>query len=144
MRLRYTLVATTLGAGIDDDDTAVTFAGKLTGVEGDVPTISSPDYLPLLIGDPASPGGCEVAYLTDYTTGATAGTILRGQGGSTAQAHASGVRVVNAVLPGDVIVTDAESTGAPVVTSIVTITQGDYDALDPPDPNTLYIIVEVE
>lgn len=143
MRLRYTLVSTTLGANLNQAATSITFAGKLTGVEGDVPTIASPDYLPLVIGDPTDPASCEIVHLTAYTAEATTGTVSRGEEGSSDQNHTSGDPVVVGITPGDVVASDAVSTGAPRIEALVTITQTDYDALDPPDPNTVYVIVEV-
>lgn len=87
-RLRYDLLETTLGASLTDSATSVTFSTKLTAADGDIPTVASPDYLPLVIGD-------EIVYLTAYTAEATTGTISRGEEGTTAAAHDSGVAVQN-------------------------------------------------
>ena len=70
-RLRYNLVETTLAAGIDDNDTAVTFSTALQESGVDIPTVAAPDYLPITLS------GSEIVWLTAYTTGATSGTIER-------------------------------------------------------------------
>jgi hypothetical protein len=85
-RLRFNGVETTLGDALTDSATAVTFASKLSGLAGDVPTIAAPSYIALRVGD-------EIVHLTAYTTGATTGTIARGREGTTAAAHSSGVAV---------------------------------------------------
>lgn len=87
-RLRYNLLETTLGAQLNAAATSITFAAKLTAADGDIPTIASPDYLPLTIGD-------EVVYLTAYTSEATTGTISRGEEGTTDATHSSGAAVEN-------------------------------------------------
>lgn len=92
-RLRYNGLVTSLGgSGLTNVATAVTFSAALTYNNGNssVPTIVSPDYIPLSIIDPASGLVSEIVYLTAYTTGATTGTITRGQEGTTAAAQAVG------------------------------------------------------
>lgn len=88
MRLRYNLLDTTLGAQLNAAATSVTFAVKLTAADGDIPTIASPDYLPLRIED-------EIVHLTAYTSGATSGTITRGEEGTTDATHVNGTAVEN-------------------------------------------------
>lgn len=89
-RLRYNNLGGTLGAALTGTGTTITFGAALTGI----PTIAAPDYLPLLLEPPAGAtpsANFEIVWLTAYTAGATTGTILRGQEGTAAVAHASGV-----------------------------------------------------
>ena len=96
-RLRYNGLKTTLGASLTSSATAVTFAAALTHSGGTaVPTIVAGNYIPLSILD--TNGVTEIVYLTAYTAGATTGTITRGREGTPAVAHASGDRVVHAIL----------------------------------------------
>lgn len=43
---------------------------------------------------------------------------------------------------GDYVQSASGSTGVPAITGLVSITQADYDLLDPPDAATFYVIVE--
>lgn len=96
MRLRYNLLETTLGASLADEagPSSVTFASKLTAADGDIPTISGGDYLPLVIRG-ATLADSEIVYLTAYTSEATSGTVTRGMEGSSTAAHDSGAKVEN-------------------------------------------------
>lgn len=95
-RLRYDRLSSSLGAAIPDASaTVITFASKLTYAGGDVPTIGTDRYLPLIIDN-------ETLYLTAYTSGATTGTISRGKEGSTAAAHSSGATVRHAPTARDI------------------------------------------
>lgn len=87
-RLRYNLLETTLGAQLDAAATSITFAAKLTAADGDIPTISGGDYLPLVIGN-------EIVHLTAYTAEATSGTVSRGEEGTTDATHTNGTAVRN-------------------------------------------------
>lgn len=103
-RLRYNglatgsagaLAALTLGGSLTSSATSVTFSAALTHSNGTaVPTIAGSDYIPLSILD-ASGNVAEIVHLTAYTSGATTGTITRGQEGTTGVAHSSAVKVVN-------------------------------------------------
>lgn len=87
-RLRYDGLTTTLGAAISSTSaTSITFAAGLQTMGVDIPTISG-DYLVLVIDD-------EIVYLTAYTSGATSGTISRGEEGTTAATHSNGASVVH-------------------------------------------------
>lgn len=91
-RLRYNLLYGTLGAALTNADTAITFAAALKegGPSGtNIATLGVDEYLPLTIDD-------EVVYLTAYTSGATTGTITRGNEGTVAAAHANGANFVSA------------------------------------------------
>jgi hypothetical protein len=93
-RLRYNGCSGTLGASHNNSTTTLTLTSKLTHVGGDVPTIASPDYLPLSILD--ANGKCaEVVHVTAYTTAATTATIVRGREGSTGVAHDTARSFVN-------------------------------------------------
>lgn len=91
-RLRFNGVKTTLGgSGLGSDpesDTTITFASKLVSLDGDVPTIADGDYLVLRVDD-------ELVHLVDYTSGATTGTITRGEEGTTVAAHSAPTPVVH-------------------------------------------------
>lgn len=95
-RLRYNLLETTLGAQLNSGSTSITFAAKLTAADGDIPTISSGDYLPLIIEN-------EIVHLTAYTSGATSGTIIREaeEGSGSDTTHSSGVKVRNVLTAWD-------------------------------------------
>jgi hypothetical protein len=101
-RLRYNGLKGTLGASLTSSATAVTFGAALTHSNGTaVPTIAAGDYIPLTIlnstGDLS-----EIVYLTAYTSGATTGTITRGQEGTTGVAHSSGDKFVQGPTTTDV------------------------------------------
>lgn len=101
-RLAYNGLRTTLAVALTAGATAVTFATPLTHSGGvNVPTLAGGDYLPLAILDPVSGALTEIVKLTAYTAGATTGTIVRGQSGTTAIAHAVGGVVVRAPLVAD-------------------------------------------
>jgi len=90
-RRRHNLVYGTLGASLTSGGTSITFAAALKeGGSGgtNITTLGTDEYLPLTIED-------EVVYLTAYTSGATSGTISRGQEGTTAAAHNNGVAFAN-------------------------------------------------
>lgn len=93
-RLRYDGLKGTLGASHDGSTTTLTLTSKLTYEGGDVPTISSPNYLDLSILD--ANGLCsEVVRVTAYTTAATTATVTRGAAGTAANSHSSGATFVN-------------------------------------------------
>lgn len=94
-RLRYNGLRTTLGgSGLTSSATSVTFGAALTHSNGtNVPTIVSPDYIPLVILD-ASGHESEIVWLTAYTSGATTGTISRSQEGTTGVSHSLGDTVI--------------------------------------------------
>ena len=85
-RLRYNNAAGTLGSpALTNVATTITFA-----VAPAFATIAGTDYIPLVLDPPAGPTpnpNFEIVFITAYTSGATSGTILRGQGGTTAVAH---------------------------------------------------------
>lgn len=103
-RLRYNGLATgssgsitalSLGGSLTSSATSVTFSAALTYNNGTaVPTITSPDYIPLSILD-SNGNLSEIVYLTAYTAAATTGTITRGQEGTTGVAHSSGDKIVH-------------------------------------------------
>lgn len=110
-RLRYNglatgsagaLTALDLGGSLTNSATSVTFNAALTYNNGTaVPTIVSPDYIPLTIRDAAG-NVSEIVYLTAYTAAATTGTITRGEEGTTGVAHSSGDKIVHAPTTADV------------------------------------------
>lgn len=117
-RLRYNGVRAALSGSHTNSVTTITLAAALTHSGGtNVPTIASPDYLPLSIHD--SNGVLkEVVYLTAYTAGATTGTISRGKEGTTGSAHSSGAIVVLAPLVQDF--------RAPIDPAVLNATYGDH------------------
>lgn len=81
-RLRSNNQSGILGAALTSGTTSITF--------GSVPsfnTLTSPDYYTIVL-DPGTVSE-EIVHLTGYTSGASTGTILRGQEGSGAVAHGS-------------------------------------------------------
>lgn len=101
-RLRYNGLRTTLGAGLTNAATAVSFAGPLQHSGGtNVPTLAGGDYIMLAIIDPASGQLRELVKLTAYVAGASTGTIARAQEGTVGVAHASGSLVVHVPTASD-------------------------------------------
>jgi hypothetical protein len=97
-RLHYNGVSGTLGASLTNSATSVTLAAALTHSGGtNVPTIASPDFLPLSILDTSNKLS-EVVYVTAYTAGATTATISRGKEGTSGVVHASGDPYTHALL----------------------------------------------
>ena len=124
-RLRYNGLSTTLGASLTNSATSVTFNAALTHSNGTaVPTISGSDYVPLAILD-SSGHLSEIVWLTAYTSGATTGTITRGQEGTSGVAHSSGDKVVCAVLGKDVSFVGAEASR----TTTQSISSGAYNTV---------------
>lgn len=101
-RLRYNGLTTTLGASLTSSATSVTFGAALTHSGGTaVPTITGSDYIPLTILTSAG-AVSEIVYLTAYTSGATTGTITRGQESTSGVAHSSGDKVIHSTTVQDV------------------------------------------
>lgn len=105
-RLRYNglLAGTappTLGADISSGGTAITFPLplKYQGTSP-VPTIADPDYLPLVINPDTA--AMEIVWLTAYTAGATSGTILRAQEGTSGVAHTAGADIAHGPTVADI------------------------------------------
>lgn len=96
-RLHYNGLLNSLGgAGLTNVATAVTFTAALTHSGGTaVPTIGGGDIIPLSILG-ADNKLAEIVHLTAYVSGATTGTILRGQEGTAGVAHGVGAFVVHA------------------------------------------------
>ena len=88
MRLRYNNQSGSLGASLSSGGTTITF-----GAAPGFATIVSPDYIPLVLEYGSTTE--EIVWLTAYTAGATTGTIVRGQEGSTGISHSSGVSWAN-------------------------------------------------
>lgn len=87
-RLRYNGLQAALGAAISSTSaTSISFAAALQSMGTNIPTLGD-EYLALTIDD-------EIVHLTAYTSGATSGTIVRGQEGTTAATHGNGVAVVH-------------------------------------------------
>lgn len=95
-------VSLALGGSLTNSATAVTFNAALTYANGTaVPTITGSDYIPLEILD-VNGHLSEIVWLTAYTSAATSGTITRGKEGTAGVVHASGDKIVHAVLADDV------------------------------------------
>lgn len=97
-RLRYNDLRATLNAPLTGSGTSITFTAalKYNGGVTNVPTIAAGDHIPLMLLDPATGQLREIVYLTAYTSGATTGTITRGQEGTTAVTHTSAVVALHA------------------------------------------------
>lgn len=101
-RLRYNGLRGTLGGSLTNSATSVTFGAALSYNNGTaVPTITGSDYIPLTILD-SSGNLSEVVNLTAYTSGATTGTIARGQEGTSGVSHASGDKWVQGATVRDI------------------------------------------
>ncbi len=95
-RLRYNGLSAVSADALTSGETTITFAAALTHSGGTaVPTIASPNHLPLSILD-VDGRLAEIVHLTAYTSGATTGTIVRGREGTTGVAHDTGVAFVHA------------------------------------------------
>lgn len=89
-RLRYDGVTTTLAGPLSASATTIVLSSSLVHDGGTpVPTISGSDYIALSLLD-ADTNLREIVHLTAYTSGATTGTISRGEEGTTATTHAVG------------------------------------------------------
>jgi hypothetical protein len=89
-RLRYNGLQAALGAAISSTSaTSITFAAALQSMGANIPTLGAGEYIALTIDD-------EIVHLTAYTSGATSGTIVREQEGTTAATHSNGATVVHA------------------------------------------------
>lgn len=103
-RLRYNGLRGTLGGSLTNSATSVTFGAALSYNNGAaVPTLSGGDYIPLTILD-SSGNLSEVVNLTAYTSGATTGTIARGQEGTSGVSHASGDKWVHGATTTDFLI----------------------------------------
>jgi hypothetical protein len=105
-RLRYNgllcgTVPPTFAADISPSGTTITFPLplKYQGTTA-VPTIADPDYLPLVINPDTA--AMEIVWLTAYTAGATSGTVLRAQEGTTGVAHSAGAPIAHGPTVADV------------------------------------------
>jgi hypothetical protein len=150
-RLRYNNLQGTLGASLTNVATAVTFSAALTYQQGTaVPTIVSPDYIPLTL-EPGSVNE-EVVQLTAYTAAATTGTITRGSEGA-GVAHSNGVSFVHAPTAVDFLpaaaVFNVKEYGAKgdgvtndyaAITSAITAAGANGRVFFPPTPGSSYLI----
>lgn len=87
-RLRYNNALGTLAAPMGTSDTTISFI-----TAPPFATIVAPDYIPIVIDPPSDPSpntAFEIVYLTAFSAGASTGTILRGQEGTTAASHGGG------------------------------------------------------
>lgn len=89
MRLRYNHLHVALGSGLNSVATSIVFDGPLQEGGVNIPTVASPNYLPLSIDD-------EVLWLTAYTAGDTGGTVVRECEDTAAAAHDVDAEVHNA------------------------------------------------
>jgi hypothetical protein len=83
-RVRVNNAIGLLGAGLTNSGTTITFVSAPP-----FPTIDSTKHVAIILEPDTSLE--EIVYLTAYTAGATTGTIARGQEGSTAVAHSTGM-----------------------------------------------------
>lgn len=100
-RLRYNGLTATLNSTLSAGATSISFNSALTHSAGvAVPTLSGGDYIALSIFN-SSRNLAEIVHLTAYTSGATTGTILRAQEGTSAVAHSQNSRIVHAANADD-------------------------------------------
>lgn len=87
--------------GVTSSATTLPLSAALTCRTGEaLPTIASPDYVPITFVDSAGKL-IETAYITAYTSGATSATIERGKEGTTGTAHAAGIVIKHGLLAAD-------------------------------------------
>lgn len=60
----------------------------------DLPAVADPEFIALTLDPEEEVGAPEIVWVTAHTALATSATILRGQEGTTARAHATGTKVV--------------------------------------------------
>lgn len=123
-RLYATLVKVPIDGDIDDDDTTIEFTAPLKEYgEDDIAAVSGGDVMAFRLD-------YEIVHLTAYTPGASSGTFLRGQEGSTATAHTSGTILRH-------VVTDADLTGGAVPATLDDLTDVDTTSTPPTDGQAL-------
>lgn len=108
-RIRRNLVETTLASPLGTGDTTISLNAPLTSPGGEqFPTLGANEVAALTLGTGVTR---EIVLLTAYTAGATSGTIVRAQGGTTAQSHVAGARVVHTYTTDDFGQTNDEAQG---------------------------------
>ena len=65
-------------------------------------------------------------------------TVTRGVDGTTAKAHSVGAPVIHGVSGRDF----QEAVGSTDIKTMLVMTQAEYDAIETPDPNTLYVVTD--
>jgi hypothetical protein len=100
-RLIYDGLRAELDGNLTSSTTTINFVASLRHSGGTaVPTLAGGDYIPLVLLD-ASGDLREIVHLTAYTSGATSGTISRGQESTAGVTHADAATVVCSVLVTD-------------------------------------------
>lgn len=124
-RLRYNGVRATLGADLLTAGTTITFAAPLAHEDGSVATLTGSDYLALTILDSAGDPE-EIVHLTAYTSGASTGTVLRAQEGTTATDHDTGAKVIHGPTVADftALGSEPEALGVALSDETTAITTG--------------------
>ena len=79
----------------------------------------------------------EVVEVTSKNGSANLFTVTRAVDGTTGKAHASGASAIHGVSARDF----QESVSSDDITSMVVVSQAEYDALTPPDPTTFYVVL---
>lgn len=102
MRLRRSSLLGTLDTDLDDTDTIIS-SPELS----DLPDVTAPDYMPLIL-DPAKLGGePEIVWVTAHTGGDTTATVVRGKetlyGSSAGRAHLTGVAWAHGPTAGEFV-----------------------------------------
>lgn len=99
-------VDATLSGAHNNSTTTLTFTAALTHANGTaVPTLTGSEHFMLSILDPNG-FVSEIVKVTAYASGGTSATVVRGQGGTAAVAHADGAVVINAPTIRDYAPTD--------------------------------------
>jgi len=90
-------ISGTLGTGISSTDTALSSTGLSA-----MTAVSNPDVMAVIL-DPAGVNGApEIIHVVAHSASATTATVLRGQEGTTARSHNSGVAWVHGITDTDV------------------------------------------
>lgn len=94
-RLFYDFQGGELGAALTDSGTTLT-----SDALASLPAVSSPDFVAITLDPDGIESSPEIAYITAHTASATTATISRGEEGTTAVAHSSGIEWVAPVTAG--------------------------------------------
>lgn len=89
VRIRQNSVTGTLTTGLSSSDTTLT-----TSWMSSFPAVASGQVAAVVLDSTASAGAPEIVWITAHTAASSSATIVRGQEGTTARAHSSGVTCI--------------------------------------------------
>lgn len=97
MRRRYNFIHGTIEDGLTDDETTLQSAGL-----SELPAVTSPDYVVIILDPTQRAGDPEIAYVIDHAEGSSGAVIARGQEGSTARPHDADIPWVHGLVVEDI------------------------------------------